>query len=136
MIAFLEDDWDVLSRHQSMFNNPIPRFDVPTYSIHIDHGAHVTFHDQALWSNFVLKISRILQMRVLHVAHEKKSMAPEPHPLHIFFLEPCWVLQPCCGREQFCALLPCRGYCFAVQLPFASTFAITFLRSSLSAVAL
>jgi hypothetical protein len=27
--------------------------DVPTFSIHVDRGAHVTFHDQALWDDFV-----------------------------------------------------------------------------------
>jgi hypothetical protein len=31
-----------------MFQNPIPAFDIPTYSIHVDRGAHVTYHDQAL----------------------------------------------------------------------------------------
>ena len=43
-----QDDWDILGRHTSMFNNPLPRFDVPTYSIHVDRGAHVTYHDKAL----------------------------------------------------------------------------------------
>jgi hypothetical protein len=31
-----------------MFQNPIPAFDIPTNSIHVDRGAHVTYHDQAL----------------------------------------------------------------------------------------
>jgi hypothetical protein len=31
-----------------MFQNPLPAFDVPTYSIHVDRGAHVTYHNQAL----------------------------------------------------------------------------------------
>ncbi len=42
-----QEDWDVLQRHVSMFQNPIPKFDVPTYSIHVNHGAHVTYHNQA-----------------------------------------------------------------------------------------
>ncbi len=33
-----QDDWDILSHHTSMFNNPLPKFDVPTYSIHVDRG--------------------------------------------------------------------------------------------------
>ena len=33
-------DWDILQRHSSMFGNPIPNFDVPTYSVHFDRGAH------------------------------------------------------------------------------------------------
>ncbi len=41
-----QDDWNVLLRHTSMFQNPIPSFDVPTYSIHVDRGAHVSYHDQ------------------------------------------------------------------------------------------
>ena len=35
-------DWDALSLHSSMFCNPIPSFDVTTYSIHCDRGAHVS----------------------------------------------------------------------------------------------
>jgi hypothetical protein len=41
-----QDDWNVLLWHVSMFQNSIPSFDVPTYSIHVDHGAHVSYHDQ------------------------------------------------------------------------------------------
>jgi hypothetical protein len=32
----LQENWDMLSRHKPMFSNPIPRFDVPIYSIHMD----------------------------------------------------------------------------------------------------
>ena len=39
-------DWDVLLRHASMFQNPTPSFEVPTYSIQFDRGAHVSYHDQ------------------------------------------------------------------------------------------
>jgi hypothetical protein len=31
-----------------MFQNPIPAFDISTYSIHVDRGAYVMYHDQAL----------------------------------------------------------------------------------------
>jgi hypothetical protein len=31
--------WDILKSHSDMFHNPIPHFDVPTVSIHVDHGA-------------------------------------------------------------------------------------------------
>jgi hypothetical protein len=44
-----QDDWDILAKHTSMFGNPLPRFDVPTYSIHVDCGAHMQFHDKALF---------------------------------------------------------------------------------------
>jgi hypothetical protein len=35
-----QDDWDILGRHTSMFNNPLPKYDVPTYSIHVNRGAN------------------------------------------------------------------------------------------------
>jgi hypothetical protein len=38
-----------------MFNNPIPHFDDPTYSICVDHEVHMTFHNQALWDSFVFE---------------------------------------------------------------------------------
>ena len=37
------DDWDALRSHKDMFNNTLPREDLPTYSIHVDRGAHVAF---------------------------------------------------------------------------------------------
>ena len=43
-----QEDWDALWQHTTMFQNPLPAFNVPTYSIHVDRGAHVTYHDQAL----------------------------------------------------------------------------------------
>jgi len=53
-----QDDWDILGRHTSMFNNPLPKFDVPTYSIHVDRGAHVTYHDEALCDLLLFEASR------------------------------------------------------------------------------
>jgi hypothetical protein len=43
-----QDEWDILRKHSSMFQNPLPTFDVPTYSIHVNQGAHVSYHDKAL----------------------------------------------------------------------------------------
>jgi hypothetical protein len=60
-----QEDWDVLSKHQSMFSNPLPRFDVPTYSIHVNHGAHVTFQDQALWDAFTFKKTRTFDVETV-----------------------------------------------------------------------
>ncbi len=42
----------------SMFQNPLPAFDVPTYSIHVDRGAHVTYHDQALTNALCFEASQ------------------------------------------------------------------------------
>ncbi len=36
------EDWDALTEKSSMFCNPTPRFDLPTYSIHVDRGIHTT----------------------------------------------------------------------------------------------
>ncbi len=41
-------DWDILKSHLNMFHNPVPQFNVPSYSIHVDRCAHVHFHDAAL----------------------------------------------------------------------------------------
>ncbi len=43
-----QDEWDILRKHSSMFLNPLPTFDVPTYSIHVNRGAHVSYHNKAL----------------------------------------------------------------------------------------
>jgi hypothetical protein len=53
-----QDDWDILAKHTSMFANPLPKFDVPTYSIHANRGAHVTFHDKALCDILLFEASR------------------------------------------------------------------------------
>ena len=51
-------DWQVLATHSHMFRNPIPSFDVPTYSIHVDNGIHFSFNDKhhadKLFSQYVL----------------------------------------------------------------------------------
>ena len=50
-------EWDVLKSHLDMFHNPLPHFDVPSYSIHVDRGAHVRFHDATLSRQLVLAAS-------------------------------------------------------------------------------
>ena len=35
-------DWQVLASHSHMFQNSVPSFDVPTYSIHVDNGVHAS----------------------------------------------------------------------------------------------
>ena len=39
------DDWNVLASHSSMYHNAIPRFDLPSYSIHVDRGVHIAYSD-------------------------------------------------------------------------------------------
>ena len=43
-----QEDWDILKKYSSKFQNSIPSSDVPTYSIHVDRGAHTSFHDNNL----------------------------------------------------------------------------------------
>jgi hypothetical protein len=40
--SITQSAWDKLKSHSDMFHNQIPRFDVPTYSIHVDCGAHIS----------------------------------------------------------------------------------------------
>jgi hypothetical protein len=42
-----------------MFQKTLPRFDVPTYSIHMDGGAHVTYHDRAHCDILCIKASQM-----------------------------------------------------------------------------
>ena len=37
-----------------MFHNPLPRFDVPSYSVHADRGAHVTFHSDTIACQLII----------------------------------------------------------------------------------
>ena len=37
-----QEDWQVLANHSHMFQNSIPSFDVPAYSIHVDNGVHAS----------------------------------------------------------------------------------------------
>lgn len=38
------EHWESLARHSSMFSNPVPSQDLPTYSIHVDHTFHFSVH--------------------------------------------------------------------------------------------
>jgi hypothetical protein len=42
-----QDDWNALVAKSSMFVNKVPKFDLPTYSIHMDHSIHSIFHGMA-----------------------------------------------------------------------------------------
>ncbi len=52
-------NWDVLKTHLDMFHNPLQQFDVPSYSIHVDRGTHVSFHDAAMSHQLVLTTSHV-----------------------------------------------------------------------------
>ena len=42
-----QSDWDALAKQSSMFHNPTPRFDLPSYSIHVNRGVHIVFNNDA-----------------------------------------------------------------------------------------
>jgi hypothetical protein len=43
--------WNALSSKLSMFVNKVPRFDLPTYSIHLDRGINLIFTGMAAVSH-------------------------------------------------------------------------------------
>jgi hypothetical protein len=49
-----QSSWDILKSHCDLYHNPLPHFDVPTYSVHIDAGAHTTFYSDALSNDLCL----------------------------------------------------------------------------------
>ncbi len=48
-----QTEWDILRSHSDMFHSPIPRFDVPTYSVHVNRSAHTTFHCSAIVNSLI-----------------------------------------------------------------------------------
>jgi hypothetical protein len=36
-------DWEILHQHKTMFTNEPPSLDLPTYSIHVDRGVHISY---------------------------------------------------------------------------------------------
>ena len=52
-----QEDWDALSLRKSMFSNPLPSFDVTTYSVHCDRGAHVSVFNAQCCDNLIAERS-------------------------------------------------------------------------------
>jgi hypothetical protein len=40
-----QHDWEILSHQTTRFQNLLPWFNLPSYSIHVDRGVHVTIYD-------------------------------------------------------------------------------------------
>ena len=38
-----EKDWQVLASFSHLFQNSLPKFDGPTYLVHVDNGVHAVF---------------------------------------------------------------------------------------------
>ena len=81
-----QDDWNVLLWHVLMFQNPIPCFDVPTYSIHVDCGAHVTYHDQTHCNNLRIEASHTSESFSNCCYPWQKVLAYSKAPPNFFFL--------------------------------------------------
>ena len=40
-----QEHWDALKLKQSLFSNPLPRFDIPSYLVHASRGVHLVVHN-------------------------------------------------------------------------------------------
>ena len=49
-----QSDWDTLAKQPSMFHNPLPWFDLPSYFIHMDPGVHIIFNNHAQATSLLL----------------------------------------------------------------------------------
>jgi len=84
-----QPDWDVLKTHCNMFHNPLPRFDVPSYSIHVDHGAHVTFHCDAIARQLIISAPNANDTPgALKSPWQKVTASRAHHPPPHFFIYP------------------------------------------------
>jgi len=76
----------------NMFHNPLPRFDVPSYSIHVDHGAHVTFHSDAIARQLIISAPNANDTPdALKSPWQKVTASRAHHPpinFFIFFIYP------------------------------------------------
>jgi hypothetical protein len=45
------NDWNVLLAKSSMFVNKVPKLNLPSYSIHVDHGVHSIYAGMAAASH-------------------------------------------------------------------------------------
>jgi hypothetical protein len=48
------DDWKVLIEHKDLYSNEPPSMELPTYSVHIDCGVHVSFVDETIAKTMLL----------------------------------------------------------------------------------
>jgi len=66
-------DWDVLKLHPSMYCNPVPSFDVTTYSVHCDRGAHVVASIAAASAVLLAERSDTSDHEDIYAALDKRS---------------------------------------------------------------
>jgi hypothetical protein len=86
-----QPDWDVLKTHCNMFHNPLPRFDVPSYSIHVDRGAHVTFHSDAIACQLIISAPNGNDtLDALKSPWQKVTASRAHHPPFFYINTPLW----------------------------------------------
>ncbi len=84
-----QSDWDILKTHCNMFHNPLPCFDVPSYSIHVDCGAHESLMMLPLPINYLFWELSMLTHQV-HLLHLDKRSLCRKQTTPIF-----WQIQMC-----------------------------------------
>jgi hypothetical protein len=93
-----QEAWDALVARQSMFSNPLPRFNLPTYSIHVDCGVYTVYPDLITAS---LR-DKLFQSYTHNMASLNKRFIADQTPIFFsFFGETprqtfhmdCWILQ-------------------------------------------
>lgn len=52
------EDWSVLRQRRSLYDNEPPNLDLPTFSIHIDRGIHVSYHSAPICKSIRCVIAR------------------------------------------------------------------------------
>ncbi len=78
--------WDELKSHSDTFHNQIPCFDVPTYSIHDDRGAHILCFC-AIQANELIQLANMLfSLLVNTFTPDKKCLGYGSHPPFLLFL--------------------------------------------------
>jgi hypothetical protein len=86
-----QSDWDVLHQNSLMFNNPVPLFDVPTYWVHCNCGAHVTFRNHVTCTILMAEHSQTSETKDIYCGTWQKVLCPTEILPPKFFWHPLWV---------------------------------------------
>ncbi len=78
--------WDmILKSHCDLFHNPLSRFDVPTYLVHVDAGAHTSFYSAALLGDLISPAQRTLHTPRQRSTIDKRSLENVTAPICFLF---------------------------------------------------
>ena len=82
-----QPDWYVLKAHCDMFHNPLLCFDVPSYSIHANRGAHVMFCSDVITRQLIILVPNANGTPgALHSPWPKVMVSWANHPIFSFLL--------------------------------------------------